>query len=345
MRIGGRAIGSDLPPLVIAELGVNHDGSLDTARRLIAAAAEAGAGAVKLQMFDADLLLARAAPLARYQRRAGADDSRTMLRRLQLSPRDMGALVDDAWAAGLAAIVTVFCLDLVRVAAAQPWDAFKVASPDLVNRPLIDALCRDERPILLSTGAAHPAEVETALGWMGDHPHVLMQCVSCYPAPRDLASIGGLHALRALAGGPAERLLGYSDHTTEHDTGALAVAAGACVLEKHLTHDRSARGPDHAASLDPAGLADYVGQVNRAWSMVGPPAKRVLPEEMDVRFVARQSLVAARDLPAGHRLAAQDIAIKRPAAGLAPAELESAIGRRLKSAVAADTPIRDADLA
>jgi sialic acid synthase SpsE len=139
--------------------------------------------------------------------------------------------------------------------------------------------------------------------------------------------------------------LGYSDHTTSLDTGALAVAAGARVLEKHLTHDRNAAGPDHRMSLAPAQFRRYVRLARRAFAMVGPPAKQRLAEEEDVRFVARQSLVAARDLPAGHCLAPTDIAIKRPAAGIAPARLESVLGRRLIAAVAADMPIRDADLA
>jgi len=138
--------------------------------------------------------------------------------------------------------------------------------------------------------------------------------------------------------------VGYSDHTPDVETGALAVAAGAVVLEKHLTLDRAAKGPDHAASLDPPGFAEYVRRVRAAATAVGPRRKRVLPIEHDVRTTSRQSLCATRDLPAGHALGREDLTIKRPGTGLPPAQLDAVLGAELARPIEADRLLRDEHL-
>ncbi|MHC5003244.1 MAG: N-acetylneuraminate synthase family protein [Planctomycetota bacterium] len=341
MRIASRRIGPWTEPYVIAELGVNHDGSVDRALALVDAAATAGADAVKLQHFDARRLLSREARLAEYQVRAGATDCQDMLESLQLPVTALGRVAERARSAGMHAIVTVFSVELVDEAETVPWDAFKVASPDLVNRPLVERLAATGRPLLLSTGAATLDEVRATRRWLVPRPFVLMQCVSAYPAPDESAHLGALAALRAAA----PEALGYSDHTTAVDTGALAVAAGARVLEKHLTWSREAAGPDHAASLDPAGLADYVRLARRAFAMLGGPDKQVLDIERDVRSAARQSVVSTRALAAGATIERGDLAIKRPGTGLPPGLLETIVGRRLIRAVEADMPIGEDDLA
>lgn len=349
MRIGTRQIGDGAPPYVIAELGVNHDGSVDRALELTDAAARAGAHAVKLQLFDADLLMSGASRLAAYQSAAGEHDPIEMLRRLQLGVADMEAVVERAHALGLHAIVTVFSVPLVPDAERLPWDAYKTASPDLVHRPLLDALAGTGRPLIVSTGAAEIGEVDRALKWLAPARErlAIMQCVSAYPTPQHRAELGGIAALADLFGGP----VGYSDHTPDLDTGGLAVAAGAALLEKHLTHDCAARGPDHAASLDPAGLERYVvlAQEPGLFAMDPrldvPRVKRVLDEERDVRVLSRQSLVSSRDLQRGHRLRAGDVVVKRPGTGLEPWRLAEVIGRRLARAVEADRPLVEQDLA
>ncbi|HYE02892.1 MAG TPA: N-acetylneuraminate synthase family protein [Phycisphaerales bacterium] len=343
------------PPLVIAELGVNHDGEESRALGLVEAAARAGADAVKLQLFRAPLLLSRAARLAEYQARAGERDPAEMLGRLELGPRSMARVIERAHAAGLHAVVTVFSLELVAPAAALGFDAFKFASPDLVNLPLLRAVAgaTGKRPLILSTGAASRAEVARTLRWLGDeHDRLaLLQCVSSYPTrPRD-ASLAALRDLARLFGGP----LGYSDHTTGEDTGALAVACGARILEKHLTLDPGAPGPDHAASLDPEGFARYVAlaraarvgtpETGSADVRLGPPAKRVLACERDVRRLSRQSVVPRRDLGAGHVLTRGDLTVKRPGTGIPAWRLEAVIGRALARAVEGDVPLRASDLA
>jgi N,N'-diacetyllegionaminate synthase len=341
VNIGARQIDATQPPYIIAELGVNHDGSVDRAVELVAAARRAGADAVKLQLFTADRLLSRVAKLAMYQREFGAHDPFDMLRRLELSIVQMAAIVDAARQQRLHAMLTVFSVELVKEAHRLNWDAYKTASPDLINRPLIESLMLTGRPLLVSTGAATLDEVRETIQWLGPHPHILMQCVSAYPAPDDYAALAGREALCTVS----PHALGYSDHTTSIDTGALAVASGARVLEKHLTHDRSALGPDHAASLAPNEFGEYVRLAHRAFRMLGEPVKRVLAVEQDVREVSRQSITVTRDLPTGHTLSRADLTVKRPGMGLSPSMLQTVIGRRVKRAIEADTPLVEQDLA
>jgi sialic acid synthase SpsE len=320
---------------------VNHDGRLDRALELVEAAHAAGADAVKVQCFDAGHLLSRAARLARYQKEAGAGDPFDMLRALQLPTEQLAEVVDRAHAAGFAAIATVFSVDLVEQTRELRPDALKTASPDIVNRPLIEALMAEGRPLLVSSGTATIDEVEAVTRWLGDHPHVLMQCVSAYPTPDESASLAGRAAMCRVN----PHALGYSDHTTAADTGGFAVASGACVLEKHLTYDRGATGPDHAASLDPAAFEQYVRLAHRAWHMLGPLEKRVLKIEEDVRRVSRQSLTATQALPAGHVITKEDLTIKRPGTGIEPSQLAATVGRSVARPIKADMPIHEMDLA
>lgn len=340
MRIANRVIGPGQPPFIVAEIGVNHDGSVSRALELVDAAGRARADAVKLQCFDADRLLSGAARLAVYQRRTGSVDPHGMLRACQLDESAMEEIAARAQDLDLRVILTVYSVDLVDSAARLAVDAFKTASPDVVNRPLIEALIGTGKPLLVSAGTATPDEIRDVTQWLGDHPHLLMQCVSAYPTPDDCASLGGRAAMCRIN----PRALGYSDHTTAIDTGALAVASGACILEKHLTHDRTAAGPDHATSLDPPALAEYVRLAHRAWRMLGPPVKRVLEVERDVREASRQSLTTTRALPAGHVLSGCELTIKRPGTGIAPWRMSETVGRRLQRAVDADVPLRDEDL-
>ncbi len=341
MRIGERPIGPGHSPYVIAELGVNHEGRRDRALELVDAARAAGADAVKVQWFEADRLLSRAARLARYQAAGGASDPVDMLRELELDPGVIAEVVQAASDANLAAIATLFSVDHVAAAVRCGFEAFKTASPDVVNRPLIETLLATDRPLLVSTGAATLSEVEAVSTWLGDHEHVLMHCVSAYPTPDDMASLAGRLAMYRVN----RNALGYSDHTTAEDTGALAVASGACIVEKHLTLDRNAAGPDHAMSLDPPAFERYVRLTHRAHRMLGAPNKAVLDIELDVRDVSRQSLTTRCELPAGHVIAPGELTIKRPGGGIEPSRLAETVGRRLARPVAADTPIRDEDLA
>ncbi len=357
MKIGGREIGraADVGPYVIAEIGVNHDGSLDRALQLVDAAADAGADAVKVQVFEAERLMGSAARLAAYQAKAGEVDPVSMLRRLELPLSAMEKIVERAHARRVHAIATVFSVELVDGAAELGFDAFKSASPDIVHRPLLEAMAGTERPLIVSTGAATMAEVTRAAALLSGIANrlAMLQCVSSYPTPLEQAALSGIEAIARATGLPT----GYSDHTSGSETGALAVAAGACVLEKHLTYDKGAAGPDHSASLDAGEMRDYIALARRAWSQESwttsrriaggvdtATAKRVLDVERDVRLASRQSIVLRRAMCAGDVVRHEDVTFKRPGSGLEPWRLDDVIGRRLATNVGADLPLSEGDL-
>ncbi len=343
MRIANRPISHELPPYVIAELGVNHDGSVERALELVDAAHQAKVDAIKLQFFRTDLLMSKAAKLAVYQSAAGESDPIAMLRRLELGIGQMEAIVAKAHSLGLHAIVTVFSTELIGEAQTLPWDAYKTASPDLIHRPLLEGLMRTGKPLIVSTGAANMEEVLRAVSWLAPaHPRLAMlQCVSSYPTGLNNAALGGIRALKRAFPGP----VGYSDHTTLLESGGLAVAAGAMILEKHLTYDNHAKGPDHAASLTGVNMAVYVRLARQAWQMLGVEDKRVLEIEQDVRHVSRQSITTRAALAKGHKLAPSDLTVKRPGTGLEPEKLGAVIGRTLAHDVEADSPLKATDLA
>jgi sialic acid synthase SpsE len=340
MRIGRREINARNSPYIIAEIGVNHDGSLDRALQLVDAAAAAGADAVKTQFFVTDLLMSRAAALADYQRHAGESDPFRMLRRLELCAESLCAVSRRAHERSLHSIVTVFSVPLVEAAERIGVDAYKTASPDIIHRPLLSALQQTGKPLIVSTGAATTDEVIRARNWLTGADLLFLQCVSAYPTEPRHAALGAIAALSS----ELQDLVGYSDHTTLVETGALAVAAGACALEKHLTYDRAAQGPDHSASLDPNQFAEYVRLARAAHEMLGDHAKAVQPVEEDVRRVSRQSIVAARTINAGEVIAPRDFTYKRPGVGIEPWQADRVLGRAAARHIDADTPIRAEDL-
>ena len=340
LHIGDRRVSIEDPPFIIAEIGVNHDGSVERAIDLVHAAANAGADAVKMQWFEAKRLVGERGSVAAYQRRSGFRDQAKMLSDLELSAGEMAKVVEAAQQAGIASMVTVFSTELVDAARALDWDAWKTASPDLVHRPLLEALAEDGRPMLVSTGASELDEVVRARDWLSGSETGFLHCVSAYPTPQGAAALSGIQAIAAATGRPC----GYSDHTAETTTGGLAVAAGACILEKHLTWSREAEGPDHVASMEPEGLGSYVDFVRRAHGAMGEDGKSIGDLERDVRRVARQSLRAAVDLPKGAILSSGDLVVKRPGDGLEPWRLPEIVGRRVLRVIPADQAIRIEDL-
>ncbi len=341
MRIGTRAIGMSEPPYVIAEIGVNHDGAVARALELVDAAREAGADAVKVQYFRADLLIGGAVRPAAYQRRSGEHDVRAMLRRLELPPEAIGEIVDRAHDRGLHAICTVFSTALVASVSPLGLDAIKSASPDIVHRPLLLEMLRSGLPMIVSTGASTMEEVARAVGWLAPARGrlCLLHCVSAYPAL--CAQVGAVGTLRRAF---ADIPIGYSDHAPAGDAsaGVLARRYGACIFERHLTWNRDAAGPDHAASDDPGQLARYIEQIHACEpdaSLTDFADKEVLDSEREVRLLSRQSVVAARDLPAGHAIDEGDLTIKRPGSGVEPWRLDELLGRRLRRPVARDMPV------
>lgn len=328
-NIERRAVGEGEPVLVIAEIGVNHDGSFARATELVRSAADAGADVVKFQIFSADRLVHPSARLAGYQQsHAASSGPADMLRRYELPPLEVAQLIEIARGHGLTPLATPFSTDDVATIEHLCLPAIKIASPDLINRVLLERCARLGRPMLVSTGAASMEEVGQCVSWLTEWRvrFALLHCVSAYPTPAEQAHLGWISELARQFAVP----VGYSDHTTDLISGALAVAAGACIVERHLTYDKTASGPDHAASSDPDEFADYVRLIRHAERMRGRAGKRVLPIEQDVRAVSRQSLVLRRDLDTGERLGERDLIVQRPGTGILAADAGRAVGRRAR---------------
>jgi N-acetylneuraminate synthase/N,N'-diacetyllegionaminate synthase len=333
--IGDRIVGRGAPCLVVAEIGVNHNGDVELARQLVDAAAAAGADAVKLQTFRADAVASPSAVKAAYQlETTGSGESQLeMLSRLELSPDDHRLIASRAAERGLLFLSTPFDAESAALLDDLDVAAFKVASPDLTNLPFVEHLARMGRPLILSTGMAEIGEIDEAVAAVraaGNDELILLQCVSSYPAPVDEQNLRTIPTMAARWNVP----VGFSDHTVGAAAALAAVALGAALLEKHFTLDRSLEGPDHRASTEPDAFAELVAGVRDVERALGDGVKRPTPAEAANRELVRRSLAAAADLPAGTVLEPAMLVSLRPGTGIPPTRSRDVIGRRVNRDVA-----------
>lgn len=331
--IGGRRINAYEPVYVIAEAGVNHDGSIETAHRLIDAAADAKADAVKFQAFSPSALCAASAPLPDYVVDLAADNQRSMLEALALPAAAFRQLRDHARERNIHFLCSAFDMESLLILQQLELPAYKFASTELTNDLLIDEAARIGRPLLLSTGAATIEEIHRVMTRLAPVPLLLFHCVSSYPTADSDANLATIADLKARFG----RWIGFSDHTRGVDVAPLAVAAGAVAVEKHFTLDPSLPGPDHHLSLDPTELTRFVAAIRRAEQLRGRPRRGPFACEANVREVARKSLTTTVAITAGSPLRPEDLTTKRPGTGIAPERLREVIGRRAKHGIPADT--------
>jgi sialic acid synthase SpsE len=345
--LGDRVVGDGAPTFVIAEIGSNHDGSLERALGLVDAAAAAGADAVKFQSFRAEGLLAR-----RWPAPGGGwthAEAYPVLERLTVPPEWHAPLRDRARDRGVVFLSTPFDESRAALLAALGMPAFKVASGDLTHVPLLRRLGGYHRPVLLSTGLASDDEIAAALAAVAAGagnpdrcpPVVLLHCVSLYPLRPGDANLRVLPALRGRHG----CLVGWSDHSPGHTLAVGAVALGACVVEKHFTDDRHRAGPDHGFAMEPDEWRAMVDAIRTLETALGDGEKQPRPDEAPERRWARRSVYAARPLAAGTVLEPTDLKIVRPALGLPPSALDALVGRRLARAVETDQPLAAEDCA
>lgn len=325
--------------LIIAEAGVNHNGDLTLARGLIDAAAEAGADLIKFQTFEADRLVTASALKAAYQTQSSTDSEtqHAMLRRLELT-RDMHeALIAHCKNRGIEFFSSGFDPESVELLAELGADRFKIPSGEITNLPYLRRVGSYGKPVILSSGMATLEEVEWALeiletaGTPLDRITVL-HCNTEYPTP--MADVN-LRAMRTIAGAFGVAV-GYSDHTLGIEVAIAAVAMGACVIEKHLTLDRTLPGPDHKASLEPQEFAAMVLAIRNIEQALGDGVKRPTASEARNVSVARKSLVAAQPIRAGEVFSPANLTVKRPGSGVSPRRWDEVIGRRAPRDFAAD---------
>ena len=328
VSIGRLLVGQGQRCLLIAEAGVNHNGSLATAQALVDCAVRAGADAVKFQTFQAERLVTVGAPKAEYQLRATAQSEShlEMLRRLELSRENHRTLQACCARSRIMFLSTPLDEDSADFLFELGVPAFKIPSGELTNLPFLAHIARKGRPLIISTGMATLGEVGSAVETCreaGNANLILLHCVSNYPAtPADV----NLRSMQTMASA-FDVPVGYSDHTLGIEISLAAVALGSCVIEKHVTLDRSLPGPDHAASIEPDELAELVRSIRTIEAALGDGAKKPAPSEAVTAAVARKSLVAARDIPAGSKLTEEMVAIKRPGTGLAPTMRSKFLGR------------------
>ncbi|HET9372545.1 MAG TPA: N-acetylneuraminate synthase family protein [Vicinamibacterales bacterium] len=334
IEIAGRRIAADVPPYVVAEIGLNHGGSLDQAIALVGAAAGSGAHAVKLQTLIAAELVSAACPAPAH---VGAASLVDFFAQFEIDEAGHHAVVRRARDLGLAVIATPLSEPAVDLLERVGVDAFKIASGDLTWDALIARCASTGRPLIISTGLATLAEAAHAVDVARRHGAervALLHCVSAYPVPRgseNLAAIGRLAEL----GVP----VGLSDHGGDAFAFPIAVALGASIYERHLVLSDDHDAVDRAVSSTPQELADAIEQARRAWTALGSGDKACLAAEAPNLLPSRRSLHAARDLTAGCVLAAQDLVVIRPASGLPPAALPDVVGRPLAAAIDAGQPL------
>jgi N,N'-diacetyllegionaminate synthase len=319
---------------IIAEAGVNHNGSLATAKKLIDRAARVGCDAVKFQTFKAERLVTKTAPKARYQiENTGKSESQfAMLKRLELSEEDHKVLFAHCRKKGIVFMSTPFDEESVDLLARLGMGIFKISSGEMTNKPLVQRVAAHKRSIILSTGMSYLDEVAKAIDWIygiwGEaraRPALtLLHCVANYPARVEDTNLKAMAVLACAFGLP----VGLSDHTMGIEIPIAAAALGAAVIEKHFTLDKTMEGPDHRASLEPDEMKAMVAAIRNVEKAMGDGAKRPARDEYDTRRVVRKSLVAARDIRAGDLVLREDIAVKRPGTGLAPEMIDEIVNRR-----------------
>lgn len=341
------------PCYIIAEAGVNHNGSEEMARQLIDAAVVAGADAVKFQTFKAETLVTRKAKKAAYQQRqTGEGEQFAMLKALELSAEAHQRLADYCDGQGIEFLSTPFDEASADFLIELGCRRLKIPSGELTNTPFLRFLATKGLPMILSTGMATLDEVgeavnliatvreESGLGESLAQVLTLLHCTSNYPTPPEDVNLRAMQTLADSFSLP----VGYSDHTAGTFVAPLARALGAVVFEKHFTLDRSLPGPDHAASLEPDELKQMVRAIRDTDILLGSPEKRPSEAELEVRIAARRSVTLAQDLPAGTVLQPQMLTLMRPGNGIAPAALDSLSGRRLCHAMAQGETLQWEDL-
>ncbi len=323
---------------VIAEVGVNHNGSVDTACRLIDEACRIGADAAKFQHFVPASLVAHDAPTAVYQRtNDGADKQMEMLSRLAFSDDQLARVNRYCAEKGIDFLCTPFDMESAAFVVGLGPRAVKIGSGDITFDRMLRYVASSGIPMIVSTGMANLSEIAHACDVIrreqllsqqresGFPPLSLLQCTSNYPTALEDVHLATMASLRDQFSVP----VGFSDHTTNSAIAAFAVSMGATIVEKHLTLDRSSAGPDHAASLEPGAFADMVDLIRQAEAVTGSGEKRSNSTEVDVAKVARRSLFVAKDVPAGKALEREDLVMLRPGTGIPPTEEENYLGRTI----------------
>lgn len=337
--------GFPVRPFVIAEAGVNHEGDLNIAKRLIAEAKDGGADAIKFQTYRAKTLASRHSPAYWDVAKEPTKSQFELFSKYDsFGFHEYEILKAECDRLDIEFLSTPFDLESAKFLN-DLVDVFKIASADLTNRPFIEYICAFRKPILLSTGGSDLSEIREAVGWTDAHSSkvALLHCVLSYPVEDRDANLGMIAGLRRAF---PDRIIGYSDHTLPKDLTVLelAVAFGAAVVEKHFTHDKTLPGNDHYHAMDKEDLRAFRRKVDRVLTLFGRSERSVLDSEAPARTYARRSLVASRRIEAGSVIDADDLTWKRPGTGISPKDVANVIGQVAARTIEEDEILQWADL-
>ena len=335
INIADTVIGPEQPVYIIAEAGVNHNGDINLAYKLIDVAVKAGANAVKFQLFDTAALIRNDVKKASYQVQDTTDQQSQydMLKALEISPQQCEALAEYARSSGIDFIVTPFDEPSLTFLLSLPLSALKISSTDLTNIAFVERAAQAQVTLILSTGMSEQSEVDEAMAMLRGKCNdlILLQCTSSYPAPDAELNLRVMNKYQS----DYDVIVGYSDHTAGIGASPYAVAAGASVIEKHFTLDKSLPGPDHQASLSPEELASLVKEIRKVETMMGRSVKRVELCERENRLSLQKCLVAAEPIAKGEYLTARNVVARRTGGHGIPAKyINDVIGKPMHCVLA-----------
>ncbi len=317
--------------LIIAEAGVNHNGSIELAKQLIDAAASAGVDYVKFQTFKTENLVSMQAAKAEYQKRntGETDDSQfSMLKKLELSPEQHFELMEYCRQKKVRFFSTAFDLESINLLSELGLEMWKIPSGEITNYPYLKKIARQGKPVILSTGMSDLEDIGNAIRVLEQYgvsreKITVLHCNTEYPTPMADVNLRAMQTIKKQLGVK----VGYSDHTLGIEVPIAAVALGAEVIEKHFTLSRTLKGPDHKASLEPGELKAMVSAIRNVEVALGDKDKKVTASEAKNKAVARKSIVAARKIKAGELFTEENITVKRPGNGISPMEWENVLGQ------------------
>jgi len=339
IKIGNKLIDERKPCFIIAEAGVNHNGRLDLAEKLVDVARKAGADAIKFQTFKSGGVVSEKAEIADYQKKnMGKKEAQLkILKKLELDYKDFTKLKKYCDKKGIIFLSTPHSPDAIDFL--EPLvPAYKIGSGDLTNLPFLKKIAGKKKPIILSTGMSNLQEVKEAVRAIkgcGNKKIILLHCTTNYPCPIEEVNLRAIQTLKQEFNLP----VGYSDHTLGVTVPIMAVIMGAQVLEKHFTLDKNLPGPDHKASLDPRELRELIKEVREVNKLLGSGEKKPTQGEKRIMKSLRKSIVASEDIPKGSVIKRGMVVIKRPATGIQPKELTTLLGKRVKETIKKDEPI------
>ena len=333
--------------LIIAEAGVNHNGDIDMAKKLIDIAAEAGADLVKFQTFNADRLVTESASKADYQKLSGDgnESQHTMLRNLELTEAMHHELIAHCALKGIGFFSTGFDIESIDMLVSFGQELFKIPSGEITNLPYLRHIGKLGKEVILSTGMSSMDEIESAIKALEESgtPRTritVLHCTSAYPAPMSDINLHAMQSIRAKFGVD----VGYSDHTLGIEVSLAAVALGAKVIEKHFTLDRALPGPDHKASLEPRELKSMINAIRNIEEALGDGMKRLMPSEISNHVSGRKSIVVRKPINLGEAFTEDNLTTKRPGNGIPPMEWDRVLGRSARMSYFPDDLLKSIEL-